>query len=168
GGYGGSQPPLATWITNLAASVLGTSMLTLQIVKFSMLASLFVSVYGAMRLLGFSQIVASASMLGLFLIPQIGWESQRALTHSVAGTAGCGWAFLAFVWHMRKRSLISAAALGVAMAAAILGKFNASFFLIMLIVTGLLIPEYRRILLSKLSLITVLVFAICAGPTALW
>ena len=167
-GYGGSQPPLYTWITNLAASVLGTSMLTLQIVKFSMLASLFVSVYGAMRLLGFSQIVASASMLGLFLIPQIGWESQRALTHSVAGTAGCGWAFLAFAWHMRKRSLISAAALGVAMAAAILGKFNASFFLIMLIVTGLLIPEYRRILLSKLSLITVLVFAICAGPTALW
>ncbi|MFQ0812977.1 glycosyl transferase [Brucella anthropi] len=167
-GYGGSQPPLYTWITNLAASVLGTSMLTLQIVKFSMLASLFLSVYGAMRLLGFSRIVASAGMLGLFLIPQIGWESQRALTHSVAGTAGCGWAFLAFAWHMRKRSPVSAAALGMAMAAAILGKFNASFFLIMLIVTGLLIPEYRRILLSKLSLVTILAFGICFGPTALW
>lgn len=141
-------------------------MLTLQIVKFSILASLFLSVYGAMRLLGFSRIVASASMLGLFLIPQIGWESQRALTHSVAGTAGCGWAFLAFAWHMRARHTGSAAALGVAMAAALLGKFNASFFLIMLIVTGLLIPEYRRILLSKLSIVTVLAFAICFGPTA--
>ncbi len=128
-GYGGSQPPLYTWITNLAASVLGTSMLTLQIVKFSILASLFLSVYGGMRLLGFSRLVASASMLGLFLIPQIGWESQRALTHSVAGTAGCGWAFLAFAWHMRARHAGSAAALGIAMAAAILGKFNASFFL---------------------------------------
>ncbi|WP_433760249.1 glycosyltransferase family 39 protein [Brucella anthropi] len=167
-GYGGSQPPLYTWITNLVASVLGTSMLTLQIVKFSILASLFLSVYGAMRLLGFSRIVASAGMLGLFLIPQIGWESQRALTHSVAGTAGCGWAFLAFAWHMRRRSVVSAAALGIAMAAAILGKFNASFFLIMLIMTGLLIPEYRRILLSKLSFVTILAFAICFGPTALW
>lgn len=167
-GYGGSQPPLYTWITNLAASVLGTSMLTLQIVKFSILASLFLSVYGAMRLLGFSRLVASSSMLGLFLIPQIGWESQRALTHSVAGTAGCGWAFLAFAWHMRTRSLGSAAAFGVAMAAAILGKFNASFFLIMLIVTGLLIPEYRRILLSKLSIVTILAFAVCFAPTALW
>ncbi len=115
-----------------------------------------------------SRIVASASMLGLFLIPQIGWESQRALTHSVAGTAGCGWAFLAFAWHMRARHTGSAAALGVAMAAALLGKFNASFFLIMLIVTGLLIPEYRRILLSKLSIVTVLAFAICFGPTAFW
>ncbi len=167
-GYGGSQPPLYTWITSLVTAVLGTSMLTLQIVKFSILASLFLSVYGAMRLLGFSRIVASAGMLGLFLIPQIGWESQRALTHSVAGTAGCGWAFLAFAWHMRARRAGSAAALGVAMAAALLGKFNASFFLIMLIVTGLLIPEYRRILLSKLSLVTVLAFAICFGPTAFW
>ncbi len=107
-------------------------------------------------------------MLGLFLIPQIGWESQRALTHSVAGTAGCGWAFPAFARHMRRRSVVSAAVLGIAMAAAILGKFNASFFLIMLIMTGLLIPEYRRILLSKLSFVTILAFAICFGPTALW
>jgi len=167
-GYGGSQPPLYTWITNIAASVLGTSMLTLQIVKFSMLASLFLSVFGGMRLLGFSRMVASASMLGLFLIPQIGWESQRALTHSIAGTAGCGWAFLAFAWYMRDRHTVSAAALGITMAAAILGKFNASLFVVMLIVTGLSVKEYRTVLLSKLSLVTIAAFAICFTPTANW
>lgn len=167
-GYGGSQPPLYTWITNLAASVLGTSMLTLQIVKFGMLASLFLSVFGGMRLLGFSRLVASASMLGLFLVPQIGWESQRALTHSIAGTAGCGWAFLAFAWHMRDRNAGSAIALGITMAAAMLGKFNASLFVVMLIITGLSVAEYRKILLSKLSLVSIAAFAICFTPTALW
>lgn len=167
-GYGGSQPPLYTWITNIAASVLGTSMLTLQIVKFSMLASLFLSVYGGMRLLGFSRLIASASMLGLFLVPQIGWESQRALTHSIAGTAGCGWAFLAFAWYMRDRHAVAAAALGITMAAAILGKFNASLFVVMLLATGLSVTEYRKILISKLSLVTVIAFTICFTPTALW
>ncbi|TPF76801.1 glycosyl transferase [Brucella gallinifaecis] len=167
-GYGGSQPPLYTWVTNFTTSLLGTSILTLQIVKFGMLASLFLSVFGAMRLLGFSRLVASASMLGLFLIPQIGWESQRALTHSIAGTAGCGWAFLAFAWHMRKRNITSAAALGVTMAAAMLGKFNASLFVVMLIITGFSINEYRKILLSKLSFVTIAAFAICFTPTALW
>ncbi|MEJ5083018.1 ArnT family glycosyltransferase [Ochrobactrum sp. MYb379] len=167
-GYGGSQPPLYTWITNIAASVLGTSMLTLQIVKFSMLASLFLSVFGAMRLLGFSRIVASASMLGLFLVPQIGWESQRALTHSIAGTAGCGWAFLTFAWYMRDKSMLAAVALGIAMAAAVLGKFNASIFIIMLIVTGLSVAEYRKVLLSKITFLTVGAFAICFAPTANW
>lgn len=167
-GYGGSQPPLYTWITSLTTSVLGTSMLTLQIVKFGLLASLFLSVFGGMRLLGFSRIVSAASMLGLFLIPQIGWESQRALTHSVASTTGCGWTFLAFAWHMRTKNAISAAALGIAMAAAVLGKFNASFFLIMIIVTGLSVPQYRAVILSKLSAVTALVFIVCTGPTALW
>jgi hypothetical protein len=167
-GYGGSQPPLYTWITNITASVLGTSMLTLQIVKFGVLASLFLSVFAAMRLLGFSRIVASASMLGLFLIPQIGWESQRALTHSVAGTAGCGWAFLALAWHMRARHVGSAAVLGITMAAAILGKFNASLFIIMLIVTALSVPEYRKILLSKLSIVTIIAFGAAFAPTGMW
>jgi hypothetical protein len=143
-------------------------MLTLQIVKFSLLASLFLSVYGAMRLLGFSRIVASASMLGLFLIPQIAWESQRALTHSVAGTAGCGWAFLAFAWHMRARHAGSAAALGAAMAAALLGKFNASFFLIMQIVQAFSFPNIARHSFPSVSLVTLLAFAICFGPTATW
>ncbi|MCL7996977.1 glycosyltransferase family 39 protein [Brucella sp. 21LCYQ03] len=167
-GYGGSQPPLYTWITSIASSVLGTSLLTLQIVKFGMLASLFLSVFAAMRLLGFSRLVASASMLGLFLVPQIGWESQRALTHSIAGTAGCGWAFLAFAWYMRDRHTLSAAALGITMAAAMLGKFNASLFVVMLIATGLSIAEYRRVLLSKLSFVTIATFAICFTPTLLW
>lgn len=167
-GYGGSQPPLYTWISNLAASIFGTSMLTLQSVKFGVLASLFLSVFKAMRLLGFSRAVASASMLGLFLIPQIGWESQRALTHSVAGTAACGWAFCAFAWHMRSPRPVSAALLGMTMVAAILGKFNASLFVATLIVTGLSVAEYRKVLLSKLSIVTALAFAICIAPTALW
>src|SRR5690606_5934924 len=125
------------------------SMLSLQLVKFSILASLFVSVFAGLRLLGFSQSVASAGMLGLFLIPQISWESQRALTHSVAGTAACGWVFFTFVWHMRRASVASALILGVAMVAAILGKFNASIFVIMVILPGLTLHEYRKILSSK-------------------
>ncbi|RCS25383.1 glycosyl transferase [Phyllobacterium salinisoli] len=167
-GYGGSQPPLYTWITNFAAALIGTSLLTLQIVKFGLLASMFASVYGGIRLLGLPRNVAAAGMLGLFLIPQIGWESQRALTHSVAGTTGCAWAFLAFAWHMRSRSALSAALFGLAMAAAFLGKFNASFFLLTLLVTSLTIADYRKVLLSRLSLVTIAVSALCLAPTGLW
>ncbi|YBV97164.1 glycosyltransferase family 39 protein [Phyllobacteriaceae bacterium JZ32] len=167
-GYGGSQPPLYTWITNLAASLIGTSLMTLQVVKFGLLASMFASVYGGMRLLGLQRNVAAAGMLGLFLIPQIGWESQRALTHSVAGTTGCAWAFLAFAWHMRSRSILSAAVFGLTMASAFLGKFNASFFLLTLVVTALTITDYRKVLLSRLSFVTMAVSALCLAPTGVW
>lgn len=167
-GYGGSQPPLYTWFVNFAVAGLGTSLLTLQIVKFGILASLFLSVYAGIRLLELPRSVAAAGMLGLFLIPQIGWESQRALTHSIAGTAACGWAFLAFVWYMRKRNALSAILLGIAMAAAVLGKFNAAFFVGTLIITGLSMSEFRKTILSRLSIFTLAAFVLCLTPTTLW
>ncbi len=69
---------------------------------------------------------------------------------------------------MRARHVGSAAVLGITMAAAILGKFNASLFIIMLIVTALSIPEYRKILLSKLSIVTIIAFGAAFAPTGMW
>lgn len=167
-GYGGSQPPLYTWINSVAGSVLGISLFTIYLVKFGMLASLFASVYFGARLLGLPRAVAAAGMVGIFMLPQIAWESQRTLTHSVGGTTGCAWAFLAFAWHLKSRSWHSAALLGLAFACGLLGKFNASFFLIALILAGLSIPAYRSVLLSCKSVLSAVVFIAAVTPTGLW
>jgi hypothetical protein len=167
-GYGGSQAPLYTWINSIAGDLLGISLFTIYLVKFGLLASSFVSVYFGGRLLGLSRPVAAAGMLGIFLLPQIAWESQRTLTHSVGGTAGCAWAFLAFAWHMKARSWHSAALLGLGIASGLLGKFNASFFLIGLISAGLSVPEYRAVLLTRKSIVVALVFIAAIAPTGLW
>ncbi len=167
-GYGGSQAPLYTWINSIAGDFLGISLFTIYLVKFGMLASLFTSVYFGARLLGLSRMVAAAGMLGIFMLPQIAWESQRTLTHSVGGTTGCAWAFLAFAWHMKSRSWLSAVLLGLGIAAGLLGKFNASFFLIALILAGFSIPAYRAVLLSRTSIATVLAFLAAVAPTGLW
>lgn len=167
-GYGGSQPPLYTWISSIASSILGIRLFTLQLVKFGLLASIYASVYCGARLLDLPRAVAAAGMLAIFLLPPIGWESQRALTHSVGGMAGCAWAFLAFAWHMRSKSWLSAALWGLGMAAALLGKFNAGFFVAALLVTGLLVPDYRKVVLSRTSLLTLAVFVVALLPTALW
>jgi 4-amino-4-deoxy-L-arabinose transferase-like glycosyltransferase len=167
-GYGGSQPPLYTWINSLAGSTLGISMFTIYLVKFSMIASMFLSVYFGARLLDLPKLTATAGALGLFLLPQIAWESQRTLTHSVGGTAGCAWAFLAFAWHMKSRSWLSAGVLGLAIAAGVLGKFNAVFFMAALILAGLSIPAYRSVLLSRKSFLTVMTLIVAIAPTSLW
>ena len=167
-GYGGSQPPLYTWLNSVAADILGIRMSTVFLVKFGMLASLFVSVYAGARLLGMRKAVAAAGMVGVFLLPQIAWESQRTLTHSVGATTGCAWAFLAFAWHMKSRSWLSAALLGLGIAAGLLGKFNAGFFLVGLILAGLSVPAYRAVLLSSKSILTLVAFFAAVTPTALW
>ncbi len=167
-GYGGSQPPLYTWINSLAGSLFGISLFTIYLVKFSMLASMFASIYFGARLLNISRAVAAAGMLGVFLLPQIAWESQRTLTHSVAGTAGCAWAFLTFAWYMKSRSWPAAAIFGIAIAAGLLGKFNAIFFMTALAAAALTIPEYRSVVLSRKSITTVVTFVLCSAPTSFW
>jgi hypothetical protein len=167
-GYGGSQAPLYTWINSVAGDVFGISLFTIYLIKFGMLASLFTSVYFGARLLGLSRAIAAAGMLGIFMLPQISWESQRTLTHSVGGTTGCAWAFLAFCWHMKSRSWHSAALLGLGIASGLLGKFNASFFLVALILAGLSVPAYRSVLLSRKSILTLLAFVAAVTPTGLW
>ena len=167
-GYGGSQLPLYTWIASSVSDELGIHLLTLQIVKFGLLASLFVSVYLGARLLGLSRAVAAAGMLAIFLLPPIGWESQRALTHSVAGIAGSSWAFLAFAWHMRRKSFASAVLFGLAVAAALLGKPNASIFIAALVLTALTVADYRRVLLSRYGVVALVVALAALTPTALW
>ncbi|QND53248.1 glycosyl transferase [Phyllobacterium sp. 628] len=167
-GYGGSQAPLYTWINSIAGNILGISLFTIFLVKFGMLASLFASVYFGARLLGTSKMVATAGMIGVFLLPQIAWESQRTLTHSVGGTTGCAWAFLAFAWHMKSRSWHSAVLLGLGVAAGLLGKFNASFFLIGLVLAGFSVPAYRAVLLSRTTIWTLVAFIAAVTPTGLW
>ena len=102
-GYGSSQQPLYSWIVSVATAVFGVNLFTLQLVKFGLLASMYASVYCGARLLGLARWVAAAGALGIFLLPPLGWESQRALTHSVAGVAGCAWAFFCFAWHMKSK-----------------------------------------------------------------
>lgn len=74
-GYGGSQPPLYTWIAFGVEKPFGLHFFLLQIIKFSLLASTFLAVYAGLRLLSVRPVVAGAAMLALFLLPQIGWGS---------------------------------------------------------------------------------------------
>jgi len=167
-GYGGSQPPLYTWLTILVTHILGTNLISLQLIKFSLLASLFLSIYATMRKLGASVPIATAAMMGLFLLPQIAWESQRALTHSVLATAGCSWTLLAFIHYTQKTTMARAFLLGSAMAVALLGKFNAIFFIIALFTAALSIKHFRTMLKQPSLIFAPLITLVLLAPTLLW
>ena len=148
-GYGGSQPPLYTWIAYGVEQVFGLHFYLLQVIKFGLLATTFLGVYLGLRLLDVRPVVAGASMLAMFLLPQIGWESQRALTHSIMGTAGSAYSFAAFCLFIRKPSFFRAIILGLASATAILGKYNGTLFLVALFCGTALTPEFRNALKNR-------------------
>lgn len=167
-GYGGSQPPLYTWIAFGVEKLFGLHFYLLQVIKFGLLASTFLAVYLGLRLLHVRSVVAGAAMLALFLLPQIGWESQRALTHSIMGTAGSAYSFAAFCFFSRKPSWLKAIILGLACAAAVLGKYNGTLFLIALFGGAAFTPEFRGTLKNRYFPVAILTACAAIAPAFIY
>ena len=167
-GYGSSQPPLYTWLAMLAASLVGTSVLALKIVKYGLLAAGLVAYFIAIRRLGYSSRAAAAGMFGLLLFPQIFWEMQHALTHSVAIFCFTSVLLLALVEVEKRRSAIAYALFGLATAAAMLSKYNIVIFLAALFLAALSVRETREAIFDRRFLVSVAVAILACLPTFHW
>ncbi|TGQ17226.1 glycosyl transferase family 39 [Mesorhizobium sp. M2E.F.Ca.ET.166.01.1.1] len=167
-GYGSSQPPLYTWLAMLAASVVGTSVLALKIVKYGLLAAGLVAYFTAIRRLGYSNRAAAAGMFGLLLFPQIFWEMQHALTHSVAIFCFTSVLLLALVEVEKRRSAVAYAFFGLATAAAMLSKYNIVIFLAALFLAALSLRETRDAIFDRRFPISVAVAILTCLPTLHW
>lgn len=167
-GYGGSQPPLYTWLNWLAGAVFGIDVSTPKLVKYACLCLAAFAVRSAMRQLGFAPATAATAAFGLFLIPQILWESQRALSHSVAAIGFSALAVLAFARLKTGPNAMAHVCFGVAAAAAMLAKYNDAILLAGLLAAALSLRDFRAIVLDRRFLIAIIVAGLALTPTLLW
>ena len=162
------QPPLYTWLQAAFFKLFGVSILGLSLFKNLLLWSLYVFTYKAARTLGTAHLPAVCSTLGLLLIPQIAWESQRDLTHSVllsTVTAATLWVFFRLA---DRRSLAGYAGLGLCCGLAILSKYSALLFLTAAAAAALCVPRYRAVLLDRRILLSIATLLAISAPHAVW
>ena len=164
-GYG-AQPPLYTWLQWAVFEALGVSMLGLALLKNALLLATYVALaWAAAPLVGGSAALLAASMLWL---PQIGWESQRDLTHTVLATTCAATALALFVriacaprrWHY--------VAFGAVVGLGVLAKYNLVVFHALLVGTALALPELRPRILTRRTLLAVAVALAVVAPHAVW
>ncbi|MCV3208817.1 glycosyltransferase family 39 protein [Mesorhizobium sp. YC-39] len=167
-GYGGSQPPLYSWLGWLMSSVFGTSIVTLKILKYSLIFIGLTSVFIAVRKLGYSQRTAVASMFGLWLFPQVIWEMQHTLSHSVAALCLSGVLLLALVQLLQRKSLLAYVLFGVAVGAAILAKYNNFILIAAMLAATLSLREARQAILRPQIAISLIMALLVCVPTLYW
>jgi hypothetical protein len=167
-GYGGSQPPLYSWLGWLTASVFGTNILALKILKYSLIFVALASIFVAVRKLGYSQRTAVASILGLLLFPQLIWEMQHTLSHTVAALCFSGLLLLALVELLQRRSLLAYALFGLAIGAAVLAKYNNVILLAAMVSATLSMRETRKAILRPQIMISMAVALLVCLPTLYW
>ncbi|MFT3721642.1 glycosyltransferase family 39 protein [Pseudorhodoferax sp.] len=165
-GYG-AQPPLYTWLQWGVFQVLGVSVFSLALLKNALLASAYVSVWLAGRMLmpGALAAMAAASML---LLPQIGWEASRDLTHSVLLTTSSA-ATLAVVLALLRRPRPALYLLaGVLVGLGAMSKYSYAAFLAVLLLALLAGRDTRAVLLDRWAFAAAAVAGLLVLPHAWW
>jgi 4-amino-4-deoxy-L-arabinose transferase-like glycosyltransferase len=163
-----SHPPLYTWLQIPFFRLLGESILALALLKNLLLFLLYMFTYRAARLVSGRHETAAWATLSLLLIPQIAWESQRDLTHSVllsAATAGALWTFLSLV---ERPAAGKYALLGLCAGAALLAKYNAGVFIAAALAAALCSAPYRARILDRRMWVAALMCAAVTVPHGWW
>ncbi|MCZ7561386.1 MAG: glycosyltransferase family 39 protein [Burkholderiaceae bacterium] len=125
-GYG-AQPPLYTWLQWGVFQLAGVSVFSLALLKNVLIALTYLFMYlAALRAMPARlALLASASML---LIPHIGWESHRDLTHSVLVTTLASATILVVLRLVERPRAALYLLLGLVAGLGILSKYSYALF----------------------------------------
>ncbi|MFZ5534500.1 MAG: hypothetical protein ACOY5H_13520 [Pseudomonadota bacterium] len=124
-----SQPPLYTWLVIGLNRLTHSPIWTLALLKNALLLVLHLSVLQAGRCLFADPLRPVLATAALFLIPQIAWESQRDLTHSVLAMALAARLFVVTLDLLRRPTAWASVRWGVLAGLLILTKLNGLYFL---------------------------------------
>ncbi len=166
-GYG-PQPPLYTYLVKLSFLVTGPALGTLMVLKVALLSLLVAALLGIGRELAFSPRQQVIALSGLTLIPQIVWESQRDLTHTVLATSMAALTLLQLLRLQRQPAPAGYAALGLLAAAGLLSKYNYGLFLTSLVISALSLRPFRRVLLRPPLILTLGILTMLIAPHLAW
>lgn len=165
-GYG-SQPPLYAWLQWLMFSLFGVNLLALSVQKNLLLFCTYLAMFYTARSfigMGSATIVAAS----LILLPQLGWESQRDLTHSVLATCMAALTLWCYVSLLRYRSRTRYALFGLLIGLGLQSKYNFAVFALGLLAASLLVREHRQALWRGDAWITLAVLVLALAPHGFW
>jgi 4-amino-4-deoxy-L-arabinose transferase-like glycosyltransferase len=163
-----SQPPFYNWLQYWVVQLLGDSVLAISLLKNLMLFLSYLLLGLTAHLVIRDRVLAVIATLGLITLPQVGYEAQRDLSHTVAVLfAACMFVFF-FFRALKRPNALDYAMAGVAVGIGVLSKYN--FVLLPLAAAAALLPdrELRARLFDPRVLLTLLVGAVIVAPHALW
>lgn len=165
-GYG-PQPPLYAWLQWAVFQSGVDPILGLSVLKNALLATTYLAVFALLQS-AYPAHVAGLAALSLMLLPQIAWESQRALTHSVLATTMGALICLVFWTRVLPGRRGGYALFGLLAGLGLIAKVNFAAVPLALVIAAALMAEHRGKLRFRGLAVSVLVAAaVVAGP-GLW
>ncbi len=161
-------PPSFTWALLLLNRIANPGIVTISLLRYALLAAIFVFVFLSARLLLEDRRLAALSAYGFSAIYIFGFYSHHDLTHTTAMTAA-----LAANWYfglrlLREQRIGLYLAFGVTAGLGVISKWNFAVHLAAIAIVLIVLPILRRkILFHRGMLAAVAGLVLVAGPTIL-
>jgi lipopolysaccharide core galacturonosyltransferase RgtB len=162
------QPPLYTWIQYLLFLVFGKSVFAISLLKNTLLLLTYLFVFLVARKVMTSERLAMLAALSLLLIPQIGWESQRDMTHTTLAVLAAAATLWQVLRLLKRQSLGDYLLLGVILAVGVLSKANYLLFTSVLLITLGSFTEGRRVIFHRYMLLALALAIALPSAYLLW
>lgn len=166
-GYSG-QPPLYAWLQAAMFQLLGVNLWALSLVKNVLLFATYLFVFLSARKLLNNELQAVLVALSLFLFPQISWESQRDLTHSVLVTAMAAGSFYVVLRWLDQPNLGNYLLVGLMFGLGLLSKYNYVVFASVIILLLISYAPGRAVLFRPKILFSIAIAFIVIAPHGWW
>lgn len=162
------QPPLYTWLQHGLFSLLGHSVLAVALLKNVLLFFTYLFVFLAARQTLRTNRAAMLAAFSLLLIPQIGWESQRDMTHTVLLVCAAAATLWLMLGLLQRQLWSSYCFLGVCIAVGIMAKANYLVFLTVLLLAFATSATGRRVLCNRRAAAALALALMLSGPYLYW
>ncbi|MDT8854484.1 glycosyltransferase family 39 protein [Paracoccaceae bacterium Fryx2] len=162
-GYG-PQPPLYNWIQWGFSELFGRNLFSVAALKASILSATLFCIFRFLRGSGIAAAAACIGTLSLGLMPDILWESQRALTHSVLAVCLSAVALLTFLRVAQHGRRIDYLVFGAVLGLGVISKFNFVFLIGGLVGAAILLKDLRTSINPQRLVLTAIVAISVASP----
>ncbi|EPE99065.1 glycosyltransferase family 39 protein [Rhizobium grahamii] len=163
-----TQPPLYNWFQAIVVSAFGLSVVTIAAAKNLILFFLFLSYYKLAKLVLDDRLFAAIATLSLFAIPQVFWQAQRDLTHTVAQMLMINLLLYSIIKTLKAPSLLSYVMIGVTLGLGMLTKYNFTLVVLAALVAVFLHPVGLKRLLDWRFLLSLAIAVLIFLPHGLW
>jgi 4-amino-4-deoxy-L-arabinose transferase-like glycosyltransferase len=163
-----AQPPLYNWLQYGIFEIFGTSVASLVIVKNLLLFLVYFAYHKLLQSLVVDKRLAAVGTLSLLTMPQMFWQAQRDLTHTVATLLAVIMLIYFVVATIRRPTIFSYAMIGLWAGLGMLTKYNFALVVVSVVVATFFHPDGRKRLLDWRILLTLAIAGLVFLPHALW
>lgn len=164
--YSNSHPPLYNWLVRIVLEITGWHWhIALPLLKNIILTTMYLLAFDLVKRLTKSNIPATLAAVSFLLMPQIIWQSQVTLAHTVLATFSAVATLHAITLVLQKNSLVNYCWLAIALAIGTLAKFHFLLFVISFVIAVCTVPAARKLIHKGKALLALILFTALVLPS---